>query len=150
MQGETSPTIYDLDKFYNATVKAPKTSEPWKFNLSKEELLSKDDLKYLETWMGTSFLVVKNDQVLYEHYWGDHHPETVSNSFSAAKTVVSLLIGIAHEEGHIQSLDEPVRKYIPEFSGKGKEKITIRHLLMMASGLDWTESGKNPRAKSQG
>ncbi len=148
LQGETSPTIYDLNKFYNATVKAPAKSEPWDFKLLKNEVLDKDDLKYMETWRTSSFLVVKNNQVIYEHYWDEHHPETVSNSFSAAKTVVSILIGIAHEEGAIKSLDEPVYKYIPEFTGKGKEKITIRHLLAMASGLDWTESGKNPLSEN--
>lgn len=148
LQGETSPTIYDLNKFYNASVKAPKKSEPWKFALVKGEPLGKEDLKYMETWRTSSFLVVKNNQVIYEHYWDEHHPETVSNSFSAAKTIVSMLIGIAHEEGAIKSLDEPVYKYIPEFTGKGKEKITIRHLLAMASGLDWTESGKNPLSEN--
>nr|WP_294857953.1 serine hydrolase [uncultured Fluviicola sp.] len=148
LQGETSPTIYDLNKFYNATVQAPKKSEPWNFKLNKNELLGKDDLKYMDTWKTSSFLIVKNNQVVYERYWDEHHPETVSNSFSAAKTVVSILIGIALEEGKIKSLDEPVCKYIPEFSGKGKEKITIRHLLMMASGLDWGESGKNPLSEN--
>lgn len=148
LQGETSPTIYDLNKFYNATVKAPKKSEPWNFKLSRNELLGKEDLKYMDTWKTSSLLVVKNDQVIYERYWDQHHPETVSNSFSAAKTVVSILIGIALEEGKIKSLDEPVYKYIPEFTGKGKEKITIRHLLMMASGLDWGESGKNPLSEN--
>lgn len=148
LQGETSPTIYDLDKFYSATVKAPDKKEPWKFNLVKGEVLSSGDLKYMDTWRTSSFLILKNNQVVYEHYWDEHHPETVSNSFSAAKTVVSILVGIAKDEGYIKSLDEPVRKYIPEFSGKGKEKITIRHLLMMASGLDWTESGKNPLSEN--
>ncbi|WP_430404987.1 serine hydrolase domain-containing protein [Fluviicola sp.] len=148
LQGETSPTIYDLNKFHNAKVQAPKKSEPWNFKLNKNELISKEDLKYMDTWRTSSFLIVKNDQVIYERYWDEHHPETVSNSFSAAKTVVSILIGIAVEEGDIKSLDEPVSKYIPEFSGKGKEKITIRHLLMMASGLDWGESGKNPLSEN--
>lgn len=148
LQGETSPTIYDLNKFYNSTVKAPQKSEAWDFKLLKNEVLDQEDLKYMETWCTSSFLVVKNNQVIYEHYWDEHHPETVSNSFSAAKTVVSMLIGIAHEEGAIKSLDEPVYKYIPGFTGKGKEKITIRHLLAMASGLDWTESGKNPLSEN--
>ncbi|TSJ45521.1 serine hydrolase domain-containing protein [Fluviicola chungangensis] len=148
LQGETSPTIYDLNKFYNATVEAPKKGEPWSFNLPQGERLSKEDLKYMDTWRTSSFLVVKNNQVIYEHYWDEHHPETVSNSFSAAKTVVSILIGMALEDGDIKSLDEPVYKYIPEFTGKGKEKITIRHLLAMSSGLDWTESGKNPLSEN--
>lgn len=55
-----------------------------------------------------------------------------------------MLIGIAVEEGKIKSIDEPVGNYIPEFRSGGKEEITIRHLLQMSSGLDWTESGKNP------
>ena len=118
MQGETSPTIYDLDKFYNATVKAPKKSEPWSFKLPKEEALGKEDLKYMDTWQTSSFLIVKNNQVIYEHYWDEHHPETVSNSFSAAKTVVSILIGIAHEKGDIKILDETLFKNIPDFKGK--------------------------------
>ncbi len=148
LQGETSPTIYDLNKFSNTTVKAPKKSEPWSFKLTGSEALGKEDLKYMDTWLTSSFLIVKNNKVIYEHYWDEHHPETVSNSFSAAKTVVSILIGIALEDGDIKSLDEPVHKYIPEFTGKGKEKITIRHLLAMASGLDWTESGKNPLSEN--
>jgi CubicO group peptidase (beta-lactamase class C family) len=148
LQGETSPTIYDLDKFHNSTVKASQKSEPWSFALADEELLGKNDLKYMDTWKTSSFLVVKNNQVIYERYWDEHHPETVSNSFSAAKTLVSILIGIALEDGDIKSLDEPVYKYIPEFTGKGKEKITIRHLLAMSSGLDWTESGKNPLSEN--
>lgn len=144
LQGESSPTIYDMDKFYAAEIQAPTHKEPWAFNPSEDELLSKKDLNYIEAWKGASFLVLKNDTVIYEHYWGDHHPSTLSNSFSAAKTVVSLLVGIAVKDGAIKSIDEPVFHYLPEFTGKGKEKITIRHLLQMASGLSWTESGKNP------
>jgi CubicO group peptidase (beta-lactamase class C family) len=102
-------------------------------------------MKELET---KAFLVLRGDTVLYESYYGDHTKETVSNSFSAAKTVVALLIGIALEEGKIKSLDEPVRNYIPAFKTGGKEKITIRHLLMMSSGLDWEESASNPLSEN--
>lgn len=144
LHGESGPTIYDLDKFYSAKIPAPSKGIPWAQHTQTDELLGTEDLQYIETWKGTSFLVIQNDRILYEHYWGEHHPKTLSNSFSAAKTVVSLLIGIAVEEGAIQSIDDPVCKYLKEFSGGGKEKITIRHLLMMASGLSWSESGKNP------
>jgi CubicO group peptidase (beta-lactamase class C family) len=89
-------------------------------------------------------LVIKNNEIVFEHYYDKHTPTTVSNSFSAAKTVVSLLIGCALDEGKIKSLDDKVGKYLPEFNKDGKEVISIRHLLMMSSGLDWQESGKNP------
>jgi CubicO group peptidase (beta-lactamase class C family) len=61
-----------------------------------------------------------------------------------AKTLVAFLVGIAVEDGSIKSLDEPVAAYLPEFKQKGREHITIRHLLQMSSGLDWEESGVNP------
>jgi len=147
LQGETSPTIYDLDKFYNATVHKGKQSSPWSEKKVADDGFEKY-LNYAEKWSSTSLLVAHGDTILFEKYWGDHHPETVSNSFSAAKTLVSILIGCAIEDGDIKSLDEPVKNYLPEFSGKGKEKITIRHLLMMASGLDWTESGSNPLSEN--
>jgi CubicO group peptidase (beta-lactamase class C family) len=148
LQGETSPTIYDLEKFDHATVTASKDAEPWHFGKNTSKGLDQEDLAYAEKWSTSSLLIVKNNQILFEKYWGEHHPSTVSNSFSAAKTVVSLLIGIAVEDGDIKSLDEPVVKYLPDFKGPGKEKITIRHLLMMASGLDWGESGKNPLSEN--
>ncbi len=149
LSGKTGPTIYDLDVFYNATIKKSTSPEKWKlgskYNTQKiprkyEQLLEKLDTRAL--------LVFKGDELIFEHYWAGHTKETVSNSFSAAKTVVALLIGEALDEGKIKSLDEPVYKYIPEFKNGGKEKITIRHLLMMSSGLDWEESGKNPLSEN--
>jgi CubicO group peptidase (beta-lactamase class C family) len=143
LQGETGPTIYDIDKFEKTTLKASKDKKPWTF-ASKKGTMNLSDTKYVEKWESTSFLILKNDQIAYEKYWGEHHPKQVSNSFSAAKTVISVLIGIALDEGKIKSLDDKVCKYLPKFSGAGKEKITIRHLLTMSSGLNWQESGKNP------
>ena len=147
LQGETSPTIYDKDKFYSSTVKHGEGNMPWKFDEVNETGLDKY-LDYAVKWRSASILVAKGDKILFEKYWGEHHPSTVSNSFSSAKTVVSLLIGCAIEDGKIKSLDDKVMKYLPEFTGHGKEKITIRHLLIMASGLDWVESGSNPLSEN--
>ena len=65
-------------------------------------------------------------------------PQKLSNIFSATKSIVGLLVGIAYDEGFIESLDDKVSKYLPEF-GEG-DKITIRNLLTMSSGLDWDEA----------
>lgn len=54
------------------------------------------------------------------------------------QSIVGLLVGIAYDEGFIESLDDKVSKYLPEF-GEG-DKITIRNLLTMSSGLDWDEA----------
>jgi len=143
--GKIGPGIYDLDVFPYSTIKAPKDKSvvtySSNFNTYK---LSKADRKYLENLGTTAFLVYKGNTLVYEEYWGEHTEKTVSNSFSVAKTVVSMLVGIAVEEGDIKSLDDPVYYYLKEFKTKGKNKITVRDLLTMSSGLDWTESGKNP------
>ncbi len=143
--GKTGPTIYDLEKFEFSTIQSSKE----KFELFKHSSYNDYEIKQEEDkWFGTlktrAFLVLKNDSLLFEEYYGQHDESTVSNSFSAIKTVVAMLVGIAVEEGKIKSLDDKVCDYLPEFCSSGKEKITIRHLLTMSSGLSWTESTKNP------
>jgi CubicO group peptidase (beta-lactamase class C family) len=148
LRGESGPTIYDFNQFPERKIAKAANSVPWKRTKTVADERLQEFINYAEKWHSTSLLIIHNDQIIFEKYWGNHHPETVSNSFSAAKTVVSMLIGIAVEDGYIKSIDEPIVHYLPDFSGKGKEKITIRHLLMMASGLDWGESGKNPLSEN--
>ena len=149
LSGKTGPTIYDLNLFEKSTIPSSKKPEQWKKNKNYNQFkLSVASEKFL-TGLGTkAYLIFKDDEIVFEKYWDQHKKETVSNSFSAAKTIVALLIGIAYDEGKIKSLDQKVGDFIPEFNSGGKEKITIRHLLMMSSGLDWMESGKNPLSEN--
>ena len=143
--GEMSPTIYDLDVFPYSTIKASdEVSDLLKHPNFNSYKLSDTEQKFISDSKTKALLVYKNDSLLYEEYWSGHTKNTVSNSFSVVKTVVAMLVGIAVEEGHISSLDDNVGDYLPEFNTQGKEKITIRHLLTMSSGLDWTESSKDP------
>ena len=146
LKGRTGPTIYDLETFYTKKVnkgngKVFEFPKHPKYNTQK---IPNDLREYIEDLDTRALLVVKNDTLIYEEYWGDHDEATLSNSFSIAKTVVAILVGIAIDEGHIASIDDPVHKYIPEFKNGSRDKITIKHLLEMASGLSWSESGKNP------
>ena len=61
-----------------------------------------------------------------------------------AKSVISILIGIAIDDGLIKSVNEPITNYIPELKQSGFEKVTIEHLLQMTSGLDFNESYVSP------
>ena len=145
LAGQSGPSIYELDIFAHTTLAKADSTIKWipasNFNKNQPTAL---DLSFMNSLETRAFLVFKGDSIVYEKYFDKHAINTVSNSFSAAKTVVALLVGIAVDEGKIKSLDEPVFNYIPEFSTNGKEKITIRHLLMMSSGLDWEESASNP------
>jgi CubicO group peptidase (beta-lactamase class C family) len=89
----------------------------------------------------TAFLVVRDDALLYEGYFNGYDRESTQTSFSVAKSFVSALVGIAIEEGYMGSADDPITKYIPELKGPGMDKVTIRHLLTMSSGLEYSGEG---------
>ncbi len=89
-------------------------------------------------------LAVQHDSVVMENYWEGYKPNSYSNSFSMAKSIIVTLVGIAIQEGKINSVDQPVGDFLPQFKeGKGS-KLLIRHCLMMASGSSWDEAYANP------
>ncbi len=135
------PTIDDLGIFEHATVHAPDSCWEWavsdKYNSFR---LSKEDSAYIDDMKTVSFLLIRNDSILYETYRGGWNDTLTSNLFSATKSIVGLLVGIAIDEGKIGSVDDKVVKYIPEYN-RGKQKdITIRNLLTMSAGMDWDEA----------
>jgi CubicO group peptidase (beta-lactamase class C family) len=103
-------------------------------------------VKYLESSGTTTFLVIHNDEVLYERYFDGHDETSLQTSFSMAKSFASALVGIAIGEGHIKSVNEPITNYIPELLENDArfESITIRHLLTMSSGIKYEEGGDLP------
>lgn len=147
LKGRSGPSIYDRDVFAYHTLKPAKEIFYWKKSSEKRSLTANEE-QFIQSLKGQSFLVFRNDSLLFEQYWNEHQEKTVSNGFSATKTLVALLVGIAVEEGKIKSLDDKVGTYIPEFKSADKKEISIRHLLMMASGLNWEESAKNPLSEN--
>ncbi|HEY6712756.1 MAG TPA: serine hydrolase [Rubrobacter sp.] len=101
---------------------------------------------YLESSGTTAFLVIHDDELLYERYFDNYDETSVNTSFSMAKSFASALVGIAIDEGHIRSVDEPITNYIPELLEKDKRfgSITIRNLLTMSSGIKYEEGGDLP------
>lgn len=100
--------------------------------------------KYLEDNKTVAFLIIKNDTIQYEKYFEGYDRESIVPSFSMAKSVTSILIGCAIDERLIKSVDEPIINYIPELSKNGFNKVTIKHLLQMTSGIKFNESYVNP------
>jgi len=100
--------------------------------------------EYLEDHNTVAFLIIQNDTIQYENYWRKYDEASVVPSFSMAKSITSLLIGCAIDDGLIQSVDEPVTRYIPELAANGFDDVTIAHVLQMTSGLDFKESYSNP------
>lgn len=94
----------------------------------------------------TSFMIIRNDSILYEKYFYDYDSSSVFTSFSVAKSFISALVGIAITEGKIGSVEDSITQYI-HFDNPGFGKITIRHLLNMESGIRFRESYINPFAE---
>ncbi|MFC4404417.1 serine hydrolase domain-containing protein [Gracilibacillus xinjiangensis] len=95
-----------------------------------EKIIKKDKID--------SVLVQKNDTVLFEYYRNKKMKEKQHKIYSVTKSVLSALIGIAIDKGFIENVNTPIIHYFPEFNkDKEHERITIKHLLTMTSGLHW-------------
>lgn len=89
----------------------------------------------------SAFLVVDDDEVVYERYFGGTGPDALQTSFSVAKSFVSALVGIAIDEGLIGGVGDPLTEYVPELAARDPrfERITLRDLLTMSSGIRYEE-----------
>ncbi|MBR5384794.1 MAG: serine hydrolase [Bacteroidales bacterium] len=87
-------------------------------------------------------LIIQNDSIVYEKCMGDMDVDRIAGVFSVTKSVTSLLCGVAVDEGYIKSIDDPVTDYLTELKEKDPmwQKLTIRHLLDMRSGLDFDDA----------
>jgi CubicO group peptidase (beta-lactamase class C family) len=88
-----------------------------------------------------AFLVVDEDRLVYERYFGGADRQARQTSFSVAKSFVSTLVGIAIDEGSIGSVIDPLTKYLPELAERDPrfEQIALRDLLTMSSGIRYEE-----------
>jgi hypothetical protein len=139
--------IKDHEKFQSRPLSAH--TSPFNFQSTSKGKFPKQLMdipfdKYLEDNNTVAFLIIKNDTIQYEKYFKGYDNESVVPSFSMAKSVTSILIGCAIDEGLIKSVDEPITNYISELKNNGFEKVTIKHLLQMTSGIRFNESYVNP------
>ncbi|MEA3496714.1 MAG: serine hydrolase [Bacteroidota bacterium] len=143
-----TPDIDDYKIFSNNTVKAG-NYQAWKIseNINKQKLDNKY-LKEFEKLETKAFLVIQNKEIQYEKYWDSYNENSYSNSFSMAKTIVSLLIGIAIDEGKIKSVNQAVGDFIDNFNNGENAELTIKDLLTMSSALDWDERYASPFSKT--
>ena len=91
-----------------------------------------------------SLLISHRGELVFEEYYNGADPRRPANMKSASKSVISALIGIAIDEGHIKSVEDPITKYFPEYifnqTNPDKQLITIENLLTMQSGLETTSN----------
>lgn len=100
-----------------------------------------DDLMTREFVSG--LLLVKDGEIKLERYAMGLTPEARWQSSSMVKSLTAMMVGAAVHDG-VLAIDELVTRFLPEFAGSAYEGVTIRDLLLMASGVYWTESTDDP------
>jgi CubicO group peptidase (beta-lactamase class C family) len=133
------PVEASLDPLYFSTVNQNQITEAIN-GLKVDDTIPLVD--YLEKSDTTAFIIIHGNELVYEKYFNGSSSESTITCFSAAKSFLSTLVGIAISEGCIGGLDDPVTRYIPELLERDERfvDITIRHLLTMSSGLRFKES----------
>lgn len=134
------PGIYDRDIFASATVNVSGTEFDLPTGTGFGKTVPDTLIAAMTGYETTAFLVVKDSTYIFERYFLDGDQDSVSNSFSAAKSIVGILVGAAIYEGKIKSIDDPVSNYIVEFKNKDVGTVTIKELLTMSSGIQWDEA----------
>ena len=139
LTGNNTAFISDYEYFDNRQIKSA-NPQPWALHKQYNTIDESDKLNELNDKRKTkSFLVIKNDSILFEKYYDGHKQTDISNSFSVAKSIVTSMLGKAIMEGKIKSLDQPVSDFFEEYKNGLASELTVGDLASMSSGMKWNE-----------
>ena len=131
------------------SVKIPASDQPFSFPVDAQPISLPENFmfngqslqtqNFLDSTLTEALLVLKGDTLRYEYYSNGFKQNDVHISWSVSKSVLSALFGIAVHEGHIQSIEETVTDYLPEFKGTGYDGVRIKDVLQMSTGVGFNE-----------
>ena len=134
------PKIDQYTIFANRVVKA-EDPQPWEFapDVENKQIPQEFEADFAK-YKTIGFVVIQHNKIILEQYWKNYSPLSLTNSFSMAKSVISLLVGCAIADGKIKSVNQPVSDFLPEWTSYDGKVLTIKDLLTMSAGVDWDES----------
>lgn len=139
LAGNDTANINDHEVFATRIIKAA-AAQPWPQATGGLQPLPGALSVFLANNDAIAFLVLHRGQILAEQYLQGYNADSRTNSFSMAKTVLTLLLGIAIDEGHIAGLEQPLLDLLPEFSEDPYAlTASIGSLSAMTSGYEWDE-----------
>jgi len=145
--------VFDYKKYENRIIKS--SGDPFQFAKQLDEdyveslfqdRIERSGFNSFDEWaeksQTTALIFIRKDTVLYEKYFNGFSRDSYFHSQSMAKSFISFLIGAAIDDGLIGGVDDSMTKYIPELKERNPdfEKITIKNLLEMRSGLGYNTS----------
>jgi CubicO group peptidase (beta-lactamase class C family) len=132
--------VDDYKLFSHHIIKQSAQASPWTLSESyNKKEPSKEMLDFFDERQTCAYLVIKDGKLLYERYAQEYDKTTLSGSFSMAKTVNALLIGKLIEQGKV-SLNDDVKKHVPELTKIPEGKLKVSDVLTMSADIDWNES----------
>ncbi len=145
LAGHVTANINDHQVFETREIKAAEAQPLVKHRDFLKKPLPADFIAELKNNKSAAFLVLQNGEVLTEEYFNGYNDRSRTNSFSMAKTVVTLLLGLAIEDEIVTSLDQAITDHIPEFKDDPMGKhATAAHFSLMNSGYEWVEHYYTP------
>ena len=140
----TKASIDDYKFFENATIKKSDNTFVWPKHKLYNEIGSSKTLDSIHKKNQTvAFIIIKNDSIIKEDYFLGYNQNSLTNSFSMSKTVISFLLFKSIEEGTIPSLNSKLTDYYPFFNESNGSNVTLGNLSTMSSGLIWEENYKD-------
>ncbi len=106
---------------------------------------SRTPAEYMAQWPVTGLMICRDADILFERYGLGRDASMRLTSWSMAKSVTSLLLGICLDRGLIHAYDDPAQKYVPELEGTLHGGVTLRNLSNMSSGAEVSHERDNPR-----
>jgi CubicO group peptidase (beta-lactamase class C family) len=133
--------------FKTSTVPQPDHSDPFPvstklyslpetFQLGDSTINTKP---FLDFTLTDALLIIQHDTMRYEYYGNGFTVDGHHIAWSMSKSVISALFGIAISEGKIKSIEQTVTDYLPEFADTGYDKVRIKDVLQMSSGVGFNE-----------
>lgn len=145
LQGHSTAHIDDANNFAQRKIATAQPLAWEKDAVFNKTLLNSATLSYLQQYKSAAFLVAKNGKLLHETYFAPYNESSRTNSFSIAKSITTMQVGLAVKQGLIPSFDTPITQFLPEFAGNARaSKATISQVSAMKAGHDWTENYKLP------
>lgn len=145
LHGETGPTIHDARFFASNRVAASTTAWDWPLHADYNKQALPATLQSTLDETGTAaFLIIRDDSILYERYSDEESKQALTNSFSVAKSITTMLAQIAIQKGFLTGWNQKVNTVLPELKGEYANELELWHLSTMSAGLDWDEEYKNP------
>lgn len=145
LHGQNSATIDDAKFFDTHNVAASDKAWEWPLHKQYNQKQMPEKLRnMLSKTESVAFLVIKNDSILTEYYWDGYSDSSLSNSFSMAKSITTMLAEIAIQKGILKGWHQKVKDLLPELKGTHADELELWHLSTMSSGLEWDEAYHDP------